>query len=76
MREIYSHHNPFLVGHLQSILESEGIVCYVKNSYLSGAVGELPPTTVWPELWVIHDESVHLAQQLLSDWIEEPDSDR
>ncbi len=71
VREIYSHHNPFLVGHLQSVLESEGIACFVKNSYLSGAMGELPPTAVWPELWVIHDASFLRATKLLSDWIQE-----
>ncbi len=37
----------------------------MKNEFLGGGVGELPPTEAWPELWV--KERDHAAAQTLLD---------
>jgi len=37
------------------------------DRYLSGAIGELPPMAVWPEVWVIHDEDFERAEQIMRD---------
>jgi len=54
MEKIYTSHDLVLVGHLQSVLADAGINCWIRNQSLAGAIGELPPTAVWPELW-LHD---------------------
>jgi len=55
MERVYSSPNPLMVDHLKNVLEADGIPCLVQNRYSSAAVGELPPTECWPELWVLDD---------------------
>lgn len=52
MKRVYSTDSPLLVGHMRNLLELEGIRCFTRNMGLVGGAGELPPTAVWPELWV------------------------
>lgn len=70
MKLIYTNDNLSLIRHLQSYLDNLGINTSIKNEYLSGAAGELPPTS-WPELWVIDAAKMEQAQEeitkLLSD---------
>ncbi|MGV6817838.1 MAG: putative signal transducing protein [Thiotrichales bacterium] len=65
MKHLLTHHDPIFVGYLQANLESEQIPCHIKNGFLTGALGELPPTATWPELWVIHDEDFAQASALI-----------
>ena len=37
---------------VQQLLESESISAIVFNENAQGAVGELPSTEVWPEIWI------------------------
>lgn len=67
MKRLFTHHDPLLTGYLHATLESVGIDALLKNGYLSGAMGELPPTALWPEVWIIHDEDFARAQQVLQD---------
>ena len=55
MKRVFSTHDPMLAGYLRTVLEERGIECVVKNEYLIGGVGELPPNECWPELWVVED---------------------
>ena len=52
MKVVYSSPNLALVVHFRALLESEGIACRIRNEYLAGAAGELPPVECWPELCV------------------------
>ena len=54
-----------MVGHLRNILEDHGIRCVVKNEYLVGGAGELPPTECWPELWVQREIDYRRAEALI-----------
>ena len=67
MKKLFTHHDPMLAGYLHATLESAGIEALLKNAYLTGAIGELPPMAVWPEVWVIHDEDYARAEQILKD---------
>ena len=49
---------------LKSILESEGIICFIKNEY-PPAAGELPPVSARPELWVMDNQYYEKAMQLI-----------
>ena len=71
MKLLYSSPNTILVGHVRNLLNADGIECQLRNEFLSGGVGELPPTEAWPELWV-HEQDFAAAQQLLDDFLREP----
>jgi hypothetical protein len=70
MKRLFVSSDPMLVGHLKTVLEQHHIPCLVKNAYLTGAVGELPPTDCWPELWVEDDEDFELAQRVIGGVLE------
>lgn len=65
MKKIYSTDDKVMAGHLQSILEENGIQCWIKNQSLSGALGELPPIECWPEIWIINDDEYDRANELV-----------
>lgn len=67
MKNIYSSPHLFLVNHYRNIVESYGIPCVVKNSFLSGAAGELPPTEVWPILSVEDERNYDRARQIVEE---------
>jgi hypothetical protein len=66
VKRVFSAKDPLLIEHLKNVLSTYGIVAVVKNSYLSGAVGELPPIECWPELWVVDDARAEEALELLN----------
>jgi len=53
-------------------LEQEGVGCIVKNSALGGALGEIPFTECFPELWLLDAEVEPRARLLLKQWLELP----
>lgn len=52
MKAVYSSPHLFWVAYYQDILQSNGIECFIKNEFLSGGAGELPPNECWPRLYV------------------------
>jgi len=66
LRKVFSSHDSLLAGYLASLLEERGITCVVKNRFLGGAAGELPPTECWPEIWVADDRDEALALRILA----------
>ena len=77
MKKVYSSPLSLMIGHLRNVLEAEGIRCVVKNEFLAGGAGELPPIECWPELWVErpidHERAETLIQATLA--VNEPDGD-
>lgn len=65
MKKIYSTDDRVMAGHVESLLENNGIDTWVKNQNLSGAIGELPPTECWPEVWVTDDRDYEQAKQII-----------
>lgn len=53
------------VGMLRDVLATRGIPCLIKNEHLMGGVGEIPPIECWPELWVMEDRDVPVAQRVV-----------
>jgi len=72
MKRVYSSHDPILSGQLKILLESNHIPCLLRNEFLAGAAGELPPTECWPELWVIENALAGQARQLIDAFLEYP----
>jgi hypothetical protein len=69
---VYSAPNLLMVGHIRNLLEVEGIPSLIKNEFLSGAAGELPPTEAWPELWVIEPCDHERAREIVAHALREP----
>ena len=65
MKRIYSEPSPIFIHQIKDLLEKKGIQAIVKNEMLSGGIGELPPTEVWPELWVVNNEDKSPAKRIV-----------
>ena len=65
MIKLYSSYDPMLIGHLRNALEEQGIHCVLRNEYLLGGAGDLPPTEIWPELWLTDERDLEPARRLL-----------
>lgn len=66
MKLVYASHDGLLVDYVTRALQSRGIRCVVRNQYLQGAAGELPPTECWPELWVLDNNDLALASEIVT----------
>lgn len=62
--------NVVLVKH---VLEAQGISCEVRRASLSSAIGEIPTTEAWPELWVSDDARVDEAKVLVAEALKPAD---
>ena len=71
MKRVYTSHDQFQVKLIQSQLQSMGIECYLKNEYLSGAIGELPPLEAWLELWLVNESDIEKAMSVINQLSEE-----
>ena len=67
MKRVFTSHDPMLAGYLRAVLEEQGIGSFVKNEYLLGGAGELPPTECWPEVWVVDDGDEERARALIGE---------
>jgi hypothetical protein len=67
MKKVFSTDDRLLAGHIHSVLEAQNIGCWIKNLNLSGAIGELPPTECWPEIWIHDDDDYPLATKIIQD---------
>ncbi len=65
MKKIYTSPERLIIFHFKNVLESYHIDCVVKNEYLAGAAGEIPPNECWPELWVKNDDKYDKALKIL-----------
>lgn len=69
MKRIYSEPNPIFIYQIKDLLEEKGMAAIIKNEHLSGGVGELPPTEVWPELWVVNNDDKDPAKRVVDDFM-------
>lgn len=65
MKKIYSSQDRMMVVLMKASLESGGLRWVIKNEWLAGAAGELPPIECWPELWIVDDEQYQWARSLV-----------
>ena len=73
VKRVYSAQNTLMVDHLQHVLDAEGIGCVIRNRALSGAMGGLPPTECWTELWILDDAQLATARKLIEQAFEHDD---
>lgn len=65
MTLIYTHPNHFAVVQVRDLLAAAGIECELRNEFALGAMGELAPIDVWPELWLYESADYDRAQRLI-----------
>jgi len=70
MKLVFDNIDFTVVGHLQSILEAEGIKTEIRNEAGSGAAGELPFTQVYPELWILENADEPRAKAIIKSYRE------
>jgi hypothetical protein len=61
VKRVFGSYNQQLVHHAKNLLEAAGIRVLVRNQYLSGAMGELPPAECQAELWVMEERDYDKA---------------
>lgn len=66
MTNVYSAQDVLLLGHLRNLLVREGIACEVRTPYLAAAIGDVPFTECWSQLWVVNDEDFECALKIIS----------
>lgn len=64
MKAVYSSPMLFWVAYYKDILQTYGIESFIKNEYLSGGAGELPPNECWPRLYV-NESDFDRAEQII-----------
>jgi len=63
---VYSAADLFMVTHASHILEGHGIETTIDNSFLSGAMGEIPVFECWPKLFVVDDSQYSTALKIIT----------
>ncbi len=58
---------------VQQMLEAAGVRAQIFNDHASGALGELPATETWPEVWIERESQSALARALISGYESAPD---
>lgn len=71
MKRVYQNHDRALVNYVLQVLQSEGIKCLLRNEFLLGAAGELPPTECIPEVWVYDDQDERQATHIINDVLQQ-----
>jgi hypothetical protein len=74
MRRLYQAADRIEAQFLVDFLDRHLIEARVLGDYLSGAFGELP-VDIFPTVWVLEDEDVPRARELLARFLEQPDGD-
>lgn len=67
MIKVFEDFDYMKVGQMQSLLESHDIPTFLKNQFGFGGTGELPFIETVPQLFVLHEQDLPRARQLLSE---------
>lgn len=65
MIKVFEDFDITLVGHYQSVLESNDIATFMKNQFGTSGAGELPFVEVVPQLWVLDESDAEPAKALI-----------
>lgn len=74
MIKVFEDFDIMLVGHYQSVLESNDIATFMKNQFGTSGAGELPFVEVIPQLWVLNEADADRARALINELHENRDA--
>jgi hypothetical protein len=63
-----------MVFQVKQLLDNKGIPCFVKNEFAIGAMGELSPMDVLPEVWISDPQWLPKAQLFVKQFEQEFES--
>jgi len=75
MIKVFEDFDIMLVGHYQSVLESNDIATFMKNQFGTSGAGELPFVEVIPQLWVLNEADAGRAMALIREIHENTDAE-
>ena len=67
MIRVFSHDNIMQAYNVKNLLTLAGIDCVIRNDLIHSAAGELPPTEVWPEVWITREQDHERAMALVNE---------
>jgi len=67
MIKVFEDFDITLVGHYQSVLESNDIATFMKNQFGTSGAGELPFVEVIPQLWILNETDAVRARALIEE---------
>ena len=73
MIKVFEDFDITIVGHYQSVLESNDIATFMKNQFGTSGAGELPFVEVIPQLWILNEADAERAIALIKD-LHEPET--
>lgn len=65
MYKVFESFDYMEAGRVRSLLEANGIETFMKNEFSTGALGELPFVEVAPMVFVIREEDLPRALELI-----------
>lgn len=65
MKRIFSSQNPMIIHHMKNVLELEGIKAIIRNENLTTALGGIPATECWVELWILDENREAEAREII-----------
>ena len=75
MIKVFEDFDIMLVGHYQSVLQSNGIDTFMKNQFGTSGAGELPFVEVVPQLWVLNENDAGRARELIGELHDDQNSE-
>ena len=72
MQKVFSHHDRFMVFQVNQMLLEHQIPCFIKNEFAIGAMGELSPLDVQPEVWLADNDWHKKALSLITEFLAQP----
>ncbi len=67
MELIHTAEDLISIYHIKNLLETAGLESIIKNEVLSSIAGQIPMQSCWPELWLIDESKVALAQKIIAE---------
>ncbi|NCP65492.1 MAG: DUF2007 domain-containing protein [Paraglaciecola sp.] len=73
--KVFCHHDRFRVWQVKQLLEQNGMACFIKNEFAIGAMGELSPFDVLPEVWLHDAQWLAKADRVIAEFNRSPSDD-
>jgi len=63
-----------IIHHLKNLLELEGVHAIIRNENLSAALGGIPATECWVELWILDENREAEARDIIRKKVQSDES--
>ncbi|MCF2948368.1 DUF2007 domain-containing protein [Paraglaciecola aquimarina] len=72
MEKVFFDGDRFRIWQVKQLLEEKGIACFIKNEFAIGAMGELSPMDVLPEVWIYDPQWLPKAKVFIEEFLAQP----